>query len=309
MLLLVASCKQGPPPVEPGGAVEVRSYVFKHEGIVRSVGIFDARRQRLSDPRPVVLVLHGGLGADDDTVALSFGKLNQLAAEDDFLVVYPAGVGGHWNDGRRVEQYVAQRERVNDTGFLAKLVDELIEKRNVDPSAVFVVGVSDGAMMAHRFACERTGKLRAFVAVIGSMPFGVARRRSRCGTDPISALMINGTKDPIVPWEGGYVRFDGQELGRVLPVERTFEFWHRHDRCSGVETSMIPDFAPDDGTRIERRKSTGCRDDAKVELFVVQGAGHTWPSGWQYLPESLVGPTSSDVDASVVAWRFLQSTL
>lgn len=309
MLLLVASCKQGAPPVEPSATVEVQSYVFKHEGIVRSVGIFDPRRDALPDRRPAVLVLHGGLGDDDDTLTLSFGKLNQLAAEDDFLVVYPAGVGGHWNDGRRIQQYVAQRERVNDTDFLDKLVDELIEKRNVDREAVFVVGVSDGAMMTHRFACERTGKLRAFVAVIGSMPYGVARRRSRCGTEPISALMINGTKDPIVPWEGGLVRFDEQELGRVLSVERTFEFWHRHNTCAAVETSMIPDFAPDDGTRIERRKSIGCRDHTKVELFVVQGAGHTWPSGWQYLPQSLVGPTSRDVDASIVAWRFFQSTL
>jgi polyhydroxybutyrate depolymerase len=72
---------------------------------------------------------------------------------------------------------------------------------------------------------------------------------------------------------------------------------------------MIPDFAPADGTRVERRKAVGCRDGAKVELFAVRGAGHTWPSGWQYLPESLIGATSSDIDAAVAAWRFFQSTL
>lgn len=308
-LLLIASCKQGAPPMQADEVAEVKSYVFKHEGIVRSVGIFDPRREHRPERRAAVVVLHGGLGGDDDTVALSFGKLDQLAAEDDFLVVYPAGVGGHWNDGRRAQQYVAQRERVNDTGFLTKLVDELVEKRQVDPEAIFFVGVSDGAMMTHRFACERTRKLRAFVAVIGSMPYNVARRRSRCGTESISALMINGTEDPIVPWNGGLVRFEGQELGRVLPVERTFSFWQRHNGCTAVETSMIPDFAPDDGSRIERRKATGCRDEVKVELFVVRGAGHTWPSGWQYLPERMVGPTSRDIDASVAAWRFFQSTL
>ena len=309
-LLMVAACGSGGSGArEADDVVEVKGFVFKHEGIVRNVGLFDPRNDPTGTPRPMVVVLHGGLGNDDDTVTLSFGRLNALAVEDDFVVAYPQGIGGHWNDGRNVQKYVAQRERINDVGFLDKLVGDIVEKRNVDPRAIFVVGVSDGAMMAHRFACERSDTLRAFVAVIGSMPYNVARRRSRCTEAPLSVLLINGTEDPIVPWEGGMVRYGGEELGRVLPVERTFAFWMRHDRCSHAETSMIPDFDPSDATRIERRKANGCRNDTKVELFAVQGAGHTWPSGWQYLPSSMVGETSSDIDAAVAAWRFFQSTL
>ena len=52
-----------------------------------------------------------------------------------------------------------------------------------------------------------------------------------------------------------------------------------------------------------------CDEDSKVELVVARGAGHTWPSGWQYLPQSMVGRTSRDIDASIAAWRFFQSTL
>ncbi|MBT8468932.1 MAG: prolyl oligopeptidase family serine peptidase [Deltaproteobacteria bacterium] len=294
---------------DAGDAVELKRFVFKHEGIVRDVGVFDPRGRAASGLRPLVLVLHGGLGDDDDTIALSFGKLNQLAVEDGFVVVYPQGLGGHWNDGRNVQAYVAQRERVNDVGFLATLIEELVEKRSIDPEAVFVVGVSDGAMMAHRFACERTKKLRAFTAVIGAMPYNVARRRGRCGKEALSVLMINGTEDPIVPSGGGAVEYDGQKLGKVLSTQRTFTFWKRQAACGSEEVSLIPDFVPQDGTRIERTKATGCLDDAKVELFAVQGAGHTWPSGWQYLPESLIGATSRDIDASIAAWRFFQSTL
>ena len=303
------ACKPGPPAAEPSAETQLRSYVFKHDGIVRDVAIFDPRQEPLETARPLVMVLHGGLGDDDDTVALSFGKLNRLATEDDFLVAYPSGVGGHWNDGRNVQRYVAQRERVRDVDFLAKLVDELAQERNADLDAVFFVGVSDGAMMAHRFACERAGKLRAFAAVIGAMPYNVARKSGRCGKEPSSVLMINGTEDPIVPWEGGVVQFDEQKLGKVLSPERTFDFWMRHNGCTDVELSMIPDFVPSDGTRIERRKAVGCRADTKVELFAVRGAGHTWPSGWQYLPESMVGTISKDIDAAIAAWRFFQSTL
>jgi polyhydroxybutyrate depolymerase len=309
LLLLLAACKAPADVTEADEVPTVERHVFKHDGIVREVGIFDPRPSGDGDARPVVVVLHGGLGDDDDTVALSFGKLDELAAEDDFLVVYPAGLGGHWNDGRQVQRYVAQRERVDDVDFLAKVIDELVEKRNVIAEAVFMVGVSDGAMMAHRFACERTRSLRAFAAVIGAMPENVARRRWRCGKEPLSVLMINGTEDPIVPWGGGEVAFGEQSLGKVLSAERTFAFWMRHNACAEVDVSMIPDFAPADGTRVERRKAVGCRDGAKVELFAVRGAGHTWPSGWQYLPESLIGATSSDIDAAVAAWRFFQSTL
>lgn len=310
VLLLLAACRSAPSASGTGDARESKSYVFKHDGLVRDVGVFDPRLTTDEGlARPMVVVLHGGLGDDDDVVALTFGKLNELAVEDDFLVVYPQGIGGHWNDGRNAKRYVAQREGVNDVGFLATLIDDLVERRNVDPEAVFFVGVSDGAMMTHRFACERTMKLRGFVAIIGAMPYQVARKRWRCGKEPLSALMINGTQDPIVPWDGGTVQFDGQRLGRVLSAERTFSFWSRHDGCTNVAISKIPDFVPTDGTRIERHKATGCAGDTKVELFAVEGAGHTWPSGWQYLPENMIGRTSQDIDAAVAAWRFFQSTL
>lgn len=309
-VLATAGCqKSGPPADDASDLPEVRAFVFKHEGILRDVGLFDPREDESQTLRPLVLVLHGGLGEDDDTVSLSFGKLNALAAEDDFLVAYPLGVGGHWNDGRNVESYVSHRERVNDVGFLTTLIGDVVAKKQADPDAVFVVGVSDGAMMAHRFACERTGLLHGVTAVIGAMPRNVARRRSRCGKAPLSVLMINGTEDPIVPWEGGEVEFEDKKLGRVISVPKTFQFWSRHNRCGEVAVSMIPDFSPNDGTRIERSKATECKADTKVELFAVQGAGHTWPSGWQYLPEAMVGRTSHDIDAAVAAWRFFQSTL
>lgn len=310
ILALSAGCASTAPAAEEADDVpEVKAFVFKHDGIVREVAMFDPRPDPGGAARPLVVVLHGGLGDDDDTVTLSFGKLNALAAEDDFVVVYPSGLGGHWNDGRNVRRFVAHRERINDVGFLAKLVEDIVEKRNVDPEAVFAVGVSDGAMMAHRFACERGDPLRGFVAVVGSMPYNVARRRSRCTKKPISVLMINGTEDPIVPWEGGTVVYEDQELGGVLPVERTLSFWMRHNDCQDTSLALIPDFSPTDGTRIQRHKALGCVEGTKVELFEVQGGGHTWPSGWQYLPESMVGPISSDIDAAVAAWRFLESTL
>lgn len=83
----------------------------------------------------------------------------------------PTGARDPWcSSCTEASETVAQRERINDVGFITSLIDELVEKRSIDPNAVFVAGVSDGAMMAHRLACLRTSRLRAFAAVIGLMP-------------------------------------------------------------------------------------------------------------------------------------------
>ena len=41
-----------------------------------------------------------------------------------------------------------------------------------------------------------------------------------------------------------------------------------------------------------------------TKLIIVEGGGHTWPGGWQYLPEWMVGKTSQDVDANAIIWQF-----
>jgi polyhydroxybutyrate depolymerase len=35
-----------------------------------------------------------------------------------------------------------------------------------------------------------------------------------------------------------------------------------------------------------------------VQLDMVFGGGHTWPGGPQYLPATLIGPASTQLDAS-----------
>jgi polyhydroxybutyrate depolymerase len=41
-----------------------------------------------------------------------------------------------------------------------------------------------------------------------------------------------------------------------------------------------------------------CNGSAEVKLYVIEGGGHTWPGGWQYLPEKIIGKTSQVIDAS-----------
>ncbi len=310
-LFLLACDKSSTTPVEEVAAPALKKFTYKHDDVLREVSVYDPRDEGDETPRPLVIGLHGGLGGDEEAVRLSFGKLNEIAEDEDVLVVYPNGINGHWNDGRGVQDYLAQSAELKDVDFVVSLIDDFVQSWHVNPEQVFVLGVSDGAMMAERLACERPDKLAAIASVIGALPLNVARRKWRCkGKDPVSVLMIRGTQDPIVPWEGGEVTYDGKAFGKVLSADEGFAFWSSRNGCSGEpEEQTLPDAAPDDGTRVQRRLAAGCRPGGRVELLALEDAGHTWPSGWQYLPEEAVGRISHEIDAADVAWAFFVGSL
>ncbi|NMD03070.1 MAG: phospholipase, partial [Bacteroidales bacterium] len=47
-------------------------------------------------------------------------------------------------------------------------------------------------------------------------------------------------------------------------------------------------------------------DGTEVILYAVEGGGHTWPGGFQYLPAWIIGKTSRDIDANEVIWAFFK---
>lgn len=67
--------------------------------------------------------------------------------------------------------------------------------------------------------------------------------------------------------------------------------------------AVLPDRDPTDRTRVERTEFHH-PGGADVVLLRVDGGGHTWPGGVQYLPESVIGRTSLDVDASEIVRDF-----
>jgi polyhydroxybutyrate depolymerase len=156
-------------------------------------------------------------------------------------------------------------------------------------------------MMAYRLACERPDRFVAVAAVAGNLPARLACRPAR----PVSVLVMNGTEDPLMPWNGGEVRFGPQRLGEVLSAERTVAGWVAVNACDTVPVvDQLPDRAPFDGTHVSRIEYPRCRAGAEVQLYRVEGGGHTWPGGPQETPRRVVGRTSRDVDATDAIWSF-----
>ncbi len=257
-------------------------------------------------PLPLVIALHGGGGSGFDMERLTEGGFNKLADEEHFIVVYPDAVGKHWNDGRNLSKYYSHRENIDDVAFISALIDYFAENYNADRNRVYVVGMSNGGLMTYRLACEIPGKLAA-VAVVGvSLSENLYKNCS--SMVPVPILIILGTEDPLVPWNGGELHLGPIKLGKAVSINETVSYWVRRNGCTFSSVKAhLPDKDPEDGTRVWMERYYNCRDDAEVVFYGVEGGGHTWPGGYQYLPERIIGKTSRDIDANKVIWSFFES--
>ena len=244
---------------------------------------------------PLVFVLHGSAGSGEDMIAITQNGFERIADKEKFVVVYPDALERRWNE---------QDGTADDVGFLLAIADKLAAESLIDKKRIFIAGISNGGMMAQRLACEHADRIAGLVTVAGTLPEKLARvcKPSR----PVPALIIHGTADPIVPWNGGPVA-GFAEFGVVLSGLDTAAVWTANNRCRGAAvTTTLADRDPQDGTRIRMERYADCAVEGSVSLIVVEGGGHTWPGGFQYLPERFIGRTTREIDANQVIWDFFR---
>jgi polyhydroxybutyrate depolymerase len=250
-------------------------------------------------------VLHGGGGTGKYMATLT--GFNRLAASEGFIAVYPEAepTDRRWNDGRTVQKYRSQRENIDDVGFISAVIDRLAAEYPIDFNRVYVTGISNGAMMTHRLAVDIADKIAAAAMVTGNIPEeyfnkGIPRR-------PVPMLIMNGTDDPLMPWNGGAVKAGRRDLGQVISTPQTVDFWRTHNCCQGpAQVTYKADSAPGDGTRVRLESYKNSAGRVMVILYAVEGGGHTWPGGPQYIPEAVVGTISFDIDGSDEIYNFFK---
>jgi polyhydroxybutyrate depolymerase len=270
----------------PAGGGEPRT--LRVNGVARSYFVFIPSGYRPGTPAPLVLVFHGA-GGRGRRMAPHTG-FSRLAEREGFIVAYPDGLGRRWNDGRGI---AAEHD---DVGFVRTLLDTLGRALSLDSTRVYATGISNGAMFAYRLACDLSGVFAAIAPVAGAMPSGLTERCA--SAKPVSVLAIQGSADPLLPYQGGLA--GGR--GTVLSATESVAFWSRVDGCGAA-----PDDAPvtdrvRDGTRVELTTYAGCRGGSSVALYTIDGGGHTWPGG-PAVGRS-VGRVSRELDATSEIWEF-----
>ena len=282
---------------------------LKHDDLERTFHIHIPSSFNKKVPWPLVIALHGRGGNGESMILVSRKGFNKLADRDGFIVAYPDGIELNWNDGRMDEEVNdrAHRENIDDTGFISDLIDKMITDYNIDPKRVYVTGISNGAIMSYRLACELSDKITAIAPVDGNIPNMILHECTPAR--PVSLLAINNINDPLVPFEGGEIfgHFHMTKLGKVLSVKESIGFWVNQNKCSVTpEISEEPDRDPKDGTRVTRMEFGNGTQGTEVIVYAIAGGGHTWPGGFQYLPVWLIGKTSKDIDATDVIWEFFK---
>ena len=175
--------------------------------------------------------------------------------------------------------------------------------------------MSNGGLLAEHLARHGLLDLKGIVLTASSTTL-VSRRACPVPKGPSRVLMFHGTSDPVVPYRGGPIgpfarRAQRRSVGQagpqvrrsVAPVEEVAADWAAVD---GAGRAPFVEPLPVSPGALGVTRLTWFTDDvARVILYRVEGGGHTWPGGAQYLPERLIGPVARDLDATGILMEFL----
>jgi polyhydroxybutyrate depolymerase len=292
----------GPPPEIPPGPKEVQ---LGHDNYIRNVTYHIPKRLRRRR-RGLVLLLHDADETPESTMRMTKRGFNKLSDRHNFIVGYPEALNLHWNDARTDSISLSHYNEIDDVGFIDQVVQYAIDSFRIDPERIFVSGFSEGGLMVFRLACERPHVFKGFASVAASLSLD---QLVECTPDTtISLMMINGTRDPILPYDGGQMEIDETEAGSMLAPEEAINFWLEENQCT--EKSSEKDMANRDTfdeTRSIRTTYNDCEQKNEIVLIRVVNGGHAWPGGRQYQNERSIGKVSDDFDASEEIWKFFRS--
>jgi polyhydroxybutyrate depolymerase len=269
-------------------------FSFVHGGITREYLVHVPKSYR-GAPTPMLVALHGGGGDADFQADDSKYKLISKSEQAGFIAVFPNGYSrfpsgalATWNAGACCG--AAQKNNVDDVGFIREVIHRVERQASIDPRKVFATGMSNGAMMSWRLACEAP-EIRGIAPVEGT------DNTARCTpAHPVPAIEFHAADDPNVPFNGGVGV--GPSHTDYSSVPATQGKWVRIDRASVTAKRVLT--AP--GAHCDVH-SAG-RGGAPVELCVTDIGGHSWPGGGTQQGRK---QPSMAISANDLMWNFFSS--
>ena len=276
---------------------------IKIGGIHRSYHLFNPSQKTNT---PIVFLFHGNGGSADNIAGLSHVKAPyipwfDIAVHEGLILVIPNGTIGPknsqgWNDCRNDAPRIPASD---DVGFITTLLDTLKTSLRYDDRKVFMVGTSNGGHFVMRLAQEIPHRMTAFASIVASGP---ANSKCNSSTIPVSALFMNGTADPLVPYLGG-----NTENGTVISTDSSIAYWVKRN---GTETSPIITECPQKSSSkvIAYRYPHGIQD-TEVMLYKVEGGGHIEPSRrerYSFLWTAFAGTQNGDIESAEEIWAFFK---
>jgi polyhydroxybutyrate depolymerase len=209
---------------------------------------------------PLIVVLHGYL--------LDAGWAERTTGFDDLgdranaVVVYPEGLAKSWNSGGCCAK--AQSLGSDDADFVRAVMTDVSQRLMIDPHRVFLVGYSNGGMLAYQLACATPQQIAGLVLVNAS------RQVPTCTPDgPISILAVHSRGDHTLPFNGQ--RFSKRLGTGTRAVTASLDPLVKADECTSVRVIDEPPW--------ESRLWRNCKAGSEVTLLVHPTLSHAWPGG------------------------------
>jgi polyhydroxybutyrate depolymerase len=302
VLALLFYLLYAPAPPEPGLSARPQAQTIRVGKLDRAYLLY-APAKRAAAPA-LLIVFHGSMGTAGGIRVATGYEFDRLADRDGFIVVYPQGHGGHWNDCRKQADYEARHLGIDDVGFFEALVARLRLDHRVDPARIFVAGLSNGGHFVFRLALERPDRIAGAAVFGANLPTPDNNGCTPRGSPP-PIMLVNGTGDPINPYEGGEVTLFGfGNRGTVLSARDSARYFAGSAGSVGPATHRIPPRSSSDGTWVERAtwRTPG---RSEVVLLSVHGGGHVIPQP-RHRPPRLLGSVTTAIDGPSEAWEFFR---
>lgn len=275
---------------------------LEHGGLTRRYLVHVPRSYRAGRPVPLVVAFHGGGGGMEHMANdASYGLITQ-SERAGFVAVFPngdsrlpSGMLATWNAGACC---AAARDRnIDDVGFVRRMLEDLGTLLSVDTERVYAIGMSNGAMMAYRLACDLPEKFRAIAAVAGTDNTLACQPAAR-----VAVVHIHARNDTHVLFGGGAGQDafrDRSQVTEFTSVPETVARWTARNACTGAPQRVLD--VP--GAHCERYRP--CADGAEVQLCVTETGGHSWPGAERVRRGKEAA--SQAMSANDVMWDFFSS--
>ena len=258
-----------------------------HDNLYRSYTTYIPAIYNTSQPTPLVFNFHGLTGSS--AIAMWHADFRSIADTANFIIVHPQGLLNssgetHWNVGQIGTS-------INDIDFISTLLDSLSLEYNIDSDRVYSTGMSNGAYMSYRLACELSDKIAAIAPVAGSY---ISYMLNSCNpTHSTPVLHIHGVADSSSIYYG---------KPGVESIPSIISYWVNYNQCNTQSIfTQIANINLTDSSMVEHYAWKNGINGVEVEHFKIIDGGHTWPGS--NFPNSN-GITNYDINASVEIWNF-----
>ncbi len=235
------------------------------QGISRSYSIYTPKSYNPNRPMPLVLVFHGDGGSGKSISDVS--KFNEKAEQQGFIAVYPDGINHKWHLRKN------NTNNIDDIAFVNNLISHLQQVRNIDSSRIYATGFSKGGILTQALACVLPDKFAAFASVAGSLPISFEQQCQP--QSPVSMLMINGTNDHSVLYQGD----KPNQKGALASIPKVTDFWRNQNNCRDGNNIADATNEKDNKNNSVQTYSYSCSKGSEVVQLAVVNGGHIWYGG------------------------------